>query len=575
MKLKSHLLYLYIALGLFEIGCNPVANKELSEILISKNYLVFPVDNSAKPSSIVMLHKGDSVSRLNVGLSEGKPDFYSWMNVSRFKGEKLHISIDSMAYGLDENLRLFQSDTIPGKYYAEQYRPQFHYSPKVGWVNDPNGMFFYNGTYHMFYQYNPYGQSWDNMHWGYATSHDLVHWQEHDPLIAPNSYGSAYSGSAVVDFKNTSGLQTGEDPPLLLFYTAAGAHAITPKTGASQHLVYSIDGGQNWISYQKNPIIPKFSEHQDRDPKVVWYEKGQCWIMMLFIGEQTFRILKSENAIDWEPLSDMKVASHNECPDLFQLSVENNPQEKKWVFISGAGKFWELDNAKYVVGTFDGKKFIKEQESLQMDSGIGNYSTQTFSNAPDNRRIFMGWFTRQFDSKGYTNMPSNAQFRVPWELKLFKTENGYSLHRYPVKEIDTLRGALLQKIDIWLKKGEYDAYDISRKSLDIELHMTFTEATNFTMTLADFELTYEGTTSEITAFGKTIRLRTENDHMKFRMLLDQNSLELFLNEGETAITGLINEEYLEGDTFKITCNEGELYIKDLKIYDMQSIWNTK
>jgi sucrose-6-phosphate hydrolase SacC (GH32 family) len=256
----------------------------------------------------------------------------------------------------------------PGAVYNEKYRPQFHFTPRKFWTNDPNGLVYYKGEYHMFFQHNPFGINWGNMTWGHAVSKDLIHWRQLRNAIEPDELGTIYSGSAVVDWNNTAGFQTGKERVLVAFYTSAGKHAPVRRP-YTQSIAYSNDRGRTWAKYKNNPVV----EHirgSNRDPKVIWYEPTKTWITALYLDGDDFTLLSSKNLKQWTRLHDVKLAESGECPDFFELPVDGNSENTRWVF-------WGADGT-YLLGSFDGHKFTPESGPLE--SRVGNhYAAQTYS----------------------------------------------------------------------------------------------------------------------------------------------------------------------------------------------------
>ena len=535
------------------------------QITVERDYLALPIDADGEKAPLLLLNGGDTVARLNVALAADTADFISTIPVKALRGRQLTVVNGRGLIG--------QSDTIPGTFYREQYRPAYHYSPRTGWVNDPNGLVHYNGTWHLFYQYYPHALSWDIMHWGHATSPDLVHWTERDPAIGQSTAGGAFSGGGVVDWKNTTGFQTGEHPPILLYYTAAAQHGFTPpaEKSATQRLVYSVDGGQSWQEYAGNPVIPSLTRNfEDRDPKVFWYEPGQHWVLIMFAGKGTFSIHNSKNGLDWVEVSRVTMEGQRECPDLFEVQVDGKPGQSKWVFLSGWKEFYKYKNAHYVVGDFDGQTFTPEQEAQPVDEGIGNYSTQTFSDAPEGRRIFVGWFTRQFKGAGYPGMPANGQFRVPWELELYERDGRYLLRRYPVKELEQLRRDTFSAGIQQLTFGDTLALPLPGRAVDLELTLEPSVNGAFTLDVGGMPISYDATTGQISAFGQTARVGDFSRPLRLRILLDRTSLEVFVNGGETVLSGLLEPAQMQGDVVSLAVTREVVRVRDFWMYGLRS-----
>ena len=279
--------------------------------------------------------------------------------------------------------------------YNEKYRPQFHFTPQKGWTNDPNGLVFYKGEYHLFFQHNPFGTQRGNMTWGHAISHDLVHWKQQANAIGPDVRGTIFSGSAVVDNGNTAGFQSGEEKTLVAIYTAAGGTSPESKGQSfTQCIAYSNDRGRTWIKYSGNPVVPHMVGG-NRDPKVVWHSPTKQWIMVLFVDGNTFRFLASPNLKNWTILRDITVPGAAECPDFFEMRVEGELGPTKWV--------WTAANDHYVIGAFDGKRFIPEVMTQPGHWGQNYYAVQTYSGLPDARRVQVGWM----NGGEYPDMPFN------------------------------------------------------------------------------------------------------------------------------------------------------------------------
>ena len=265
-----------------------------------------------------------------------------------------------------------------GEPYGELHRPQFHFSPRTGWTNDPNGLVFYRGQYHLFFQHNPVSVKWGNMTWGHALSEDLVHWRQVDNAICPDELGTIYSGSAVVDWHNTSGFGSGEAPPIVAIYTSAGDQ-LRPPRPFTQSIAFSADAGRTWQKYAGNPVLAHIRA-ANRDPKVIWHEPTGRWVMALYLDANDYILLGSKDLKSWQKLSDVTMPGTGECPDLFELPVDGNGADTRWVFWGAAGA--------YRVGRFDGTTFTPETESLRAESGPNGYAAQTYSDIPasDGRR---------------------------------------------------------------------------------------------------------------------------------------------------------------------------------------------
>ena len=320
--------------------------------------------------------------------------------------------------------------------YNELYRPQIHYTPAKNWVNDPNGMVYIDGTWHLFYQYNPYGNGWGNMSWGHATSTDLVHWTEQPTALVPDALGDIFSGSAVYDADNTGGFGKGA---MVAFYTAAGAHQ-------QQALAYSTDGGKTFTKYDGNPIIANTTRGDFRDPKVFWHAETKRWVMSLALGwEYGIQFWTSTDLRTWREASTFTTEVGRckrgqwECPDLLRMNY--NGQEK-WVLIVSVNPGGPVigSGTMYFVGNFDGEKFTADDLGypLWLDYGLDNYAGVTWSNTPDGRIILIGWMNNWSYSGDVPCDPWRSAFTLPRELSLVDYQGKPVLASRPVKELDKL-----------------------------------------------------------------------------------------------------------------------------------------
>src|SRR5690606_27387661 len=308
---------------------------------------------------------------------------------------------------------------------------QFHFTPEKNWHNDPNGLVYYDGEYHLFYQYNPKGNEWGYMHWGHAVSTDLVHWEHLPVALFPDENSedkencTAFSGSAIVDHKNLLNKQQGDEKTLVAFYTSQNC---------GQRIAYSTDRGRTWEKFEGNPIIPYDEKDDARDPKVLWYEPAQSYVMVIYRktseddNTKGISFYTSKNLTDWEYKN--HIYGFYECPDLVPMQVTNRPEETKWVLFDGDGS--------YIIGNFDGETFSPETAKMKSDFGKNYYATQTWSNIPeeDGRVIQIAWMR----GGNFPDMPFNGQMSFPSELSLTKFDFGYKVTRKPVSEIELLHG---------------------------------------------------------------------------------------------------------------------------------------
>lgn len=382
------------------------------KINITKKYLVFPV-NKASDNKLLSFYENDAcVYSVNIRLDSDNPDFFSYIDVSRFIGKTLSVAVNP---DVPVSFREADSIDIPD-IYKESFRPRIHFTAKNGWLNDPNGLICLNGKYHMFFQYNPSEPGWNNMHWGHAVSTDLIHWDELDIAMFPNEDEMIFSGCAI---KADSNASAENSESAILFYTTTAPFA--------QRMAYTNDGFKTISAAGKNPVIPNITK-ENRDPSVVYSDELNCYVMALYMGKGNYGLFKSEDMKSWTELQTLQIDGDRECPDAFFISDNNG---KKNVVIMGA-------NDKYIVGKFSDGKFVPSQEvrTLQHATGISRetaYAGQTFSNLPDGRIVRICWGQLPKWEHNF-----RGQMSFPLELKLEDINGTKYLSAKPIKEIETL-----------------------------------------------------------------------------------------------------------------------------------------
>ena len=442
--------------------------------------------------------------------------------------------------------------------YKEKYRPQYHFTPKTNWTNDPNGLIYYKGEYHLFFQHNPTGINWGNMTWGHAVSPDLVHWKQLPHAIHPDELGTIFSGSGVVDYNNTAGFQTGDEAVLVVFYTSAGSHA-PEKVPFTQSIAYSNDRGRSWTKYEGNPVI----EHivgSNRDPKVIWHEPTQKWVMTLFLDGNDFTFFGSTNLREWERLSDIKIPD-GECPDLFELAVDGDPDNTKWVFWGAGGK--------YYVGDFDGKNFIQDGESQRADFGANFYAAQTWSDIPDSdgRRIQIAWM----NGSNPPDMPFNQQMSFPCVLTLRTTEDGIRLHREPVAEIENIHDWTHALSDVTLNPDENLLAGLTGELFDIRAEIELNSATAVGFNIRGQDVRYDVSEKQLTFLGRSGPLAPQDGKIQLQILVDRISIEAFGNSGALSMTSYFLPDMDDAD-IGIYAEGGAATLVSLKVHELKSSW---
>src|SRR6185312_9067333 len=393
---------------------------------VAKPYLNFPVKNGAPMRRVSVQVNGKTVRAFDIELADGPPDWWAFLDATPFLGKTVMINVDKLPANSAGLSSIDQTEDVKntGDLYHESLRPQFHFTSRCGWLNDPNGLVFYQGEYHLFYQHNPYGWNWGNMHWGHAVSKDLVHWKELPVALYPDEHGAMFSGSAVVDWNNTAGFQTGAEPALVAMFTAAG----NPFT---QGIAYSNDRGRAWTKYKNNPVIGHIVA-ENRDPKVVWFAPEKKWVMALYLDRNDYALFSSHDLKSWQKLSDVNLPGDSECPNFFEVQLDGDAHNTRWVFFGA--------NGVYVVGKFDGQKFHSETQPQRLQNGNCWYASQVYSDIPpsDGRCILVPW-GRLPDGEIFRGMPFNQMMGLPVELTLHSTGSGATLAVDPVRELKSLR----------------------------------------------------------------------------------------------------------------------------------------
>ncbi|QMU31583.1 glycoside hydrolase family 32 protein [Adhaeribacter radiodurans] len=481
--------------------------------------------------------------------------------------------------------------------YTEQHRPQFHFSPPQMWMNDPNGMVYYAGEYHLFYQHYPDSTVWGPMHWGHAVSKDLVHWQNLPIALFPDSLGYIFSGSAVVDENNTAGFQKGNEKALVAIFTHHH-----PKTGKQvQSLAYSTDKGRTWIKYANNPVLPNPGISDFRDPKVSWYASAKKWIMTLAVKDRV-HFYGSTDLKSWQLLSEFgkgNIGAHGgvwECPDLFPLTVDG---QQKWVlFVSiNPGGPNGGSATQYFIGDFNGKEFKNSNPpstTLWIDQGADNYAGVTWANIPasDGRRLFMGWMSNW----DYANKVPTGNWRsattVARELTLQNTPAGIRLISVPVKELQQLRqdAKTIKAQEITSAFNLSKQYNLNTPLTELDLNFDLTKSTELIVKLSNakgeyvnlgysvpakqlfIDRTHTGNTSFEPRFAKkhVAPLSLLNGKLNLRVLVDVASMEVFANQGQLVMTDIFfpTEDFTNIEI----SSKGPAQLLESNAYTLKSIW---
>jgi sucrose-6-phosphate hydrolase SacC (GH32 family) len=446
--------------------------------------------------------------------------------------------------------------------YRELHRPQLHFSSREKWINDPNGLVYQDGVWHLFFQYNPESTVWGpNLCWGHAVSRDLMHWEQLDHALYPDEYGTMFSGSAVVDHDNTAGFGKGA---LLAFYTAAGAY-VDPKQPFTQCLAVSTDNGGQWTKYSENPIVAEI-EAGTRDPKVVWHPETRQWVMALYVDGNRYCLLRSPDAKSWTHCQELILEGVSECPDFFALTDASGAE--RWVFWGAKGV--------YLVGGFDGTHFSADTDAITCEWGPNGYAAQTWSDAPDGRRVQISWMAGGL----YPEMPFNQQMSVPVELSLVGSGSAARLVRWPVVELDALRQRSKEIERDTISAGNPLIADTQAKLLDVSFSVSRQDAKALYVTVRGQPMVFDWSAKEIrfansgthkVMSGRANIPLPDDSSLSVRLLIDRTSVEVFINGGSICgsfcflPSGYIHPLVLES-------HSGEQIIDNFKLHEMASIW---
>ncbi|MEN9918707.1 MAG: hypothetical protein RL662_1143 [Bacteroidota bacterium] len=589
---------LSMAFALFACKSNNIKVETIEDgikisLVPQKKFLLLPIEDKIKEMASVVTVDAKVVANYNLCLAQKQIDYYMPLDISQWKGKTLEIKVVGLSLDALSLKELKQSDDFEYDY-AETYRPSYHFTPPYGWMNDPNGMVYYKGQYHLFYQWNPFGSRWENMTWGHATSRDLLIWDNHNGAILPDTLGTIFSGSAVADIYNTSGLQKGEEKVLLAFYTYHKTVGDTYEQ--SQGLAYSNNAGKNWNKYAKNPIITKSGFKDFRDPKVVWHEDSQKWVMLLSV-DHYIEIYSSSNAIDWTLESDFgkNQGAHTgqwECPDLFELKVENS-NESKWVLICNInpGGVHGGSATQYFIGNFDGKTFTNQSTPSDvkwLDWGKDFYAAVTWGNAPQNRHIGIAWMSNWEYGKEVPSKYFRSAMTVPRQFTLVKTQSDYTLFNYPSSEVADLRKRS-KKIDNLIVDREcnvdnicqnttgafeivFDVANISSEVFGFKLYNNKGQFSDIYFNIPEKKIWVDRRNSGKVDFSENFSslvygpLEIKNNY-QIRILVDKASIELFEGNGQVSMTNIVfpDEAY---NRLSFYSKGGTCEIKNLTIYEL-------
>ncbi|WP_440440724.1 GH32 C-terminal domain-containing protein [Phocaeicola plebeius] len=567
-----------------------VCEQNIVSLDVTEDYLLLPIQDDAPEGKICVVKDNEQKGTLmNVRLARERVDSYVPFALSAYKGQ--HISIEIQ--GVPETALCWKELKLSGSFdmvNKESFRPVYHHTPAYGWMNDPNGMFYKDGVYHLYFQYNPYGSVWGNMHWGHSTSTDLMHWKFEGCAIVPDAWGAIFSGSCVVDHENTAGF--GKEA-VVAFYTSAKS---TPWGDIQmQSMAYSLDNGKTFTKYEGNPILTS-SEKDFRDPKVFWYAPGKHWVMILAVG-QHMEIYSSVNLKEWKKESEFGAmqGAHGgvwECPDLVEIPVEGT-REKKWVLICNLnpGGPFGGSAAQYFVGSFDGKKFVNESptQTKWMDWGKDNYATVTWNNAPDGRCIALGWMSNW----QYANNVPTRQYRsantLARDLTLYREGQELYLKSTPSSEVKKARGkkVSIPSFKVSEKHEMVNLFEEKQGAYEVEIVIQNAGASKIAFCLLNdkgekvsmyYDLNRKQFVMDRSESGKvdfskdfpavTVAPVNVDKELTLRLFVDRSSIEAFGEDGKFVMTNLVfpSQPYVK---MCFEADKNGYAVKSLNVYKLQ------
>lgn len=576
-------------------------NNTLVRVTGDSRYLLLPVQESTDDAKINVLVDGNVAETIYVRLAKSKTDYTVPFDLTPYKGHDVMLDVvipqsrGSVREAKDDACwrGIVLADTFDTAN-REKYRPAFHHTPRYGWMNDPNGMFYKDGRWHLYYQYNPYGSKWQNMTWGHSVSDDLVNWEHLPEAIRPNGLGSVFSGSCAVDHDNTAGF--GSDAVIAL-YTSAG-------TSQMQSLASSTDDGLTFNIYPSNPVLTLESEA--RDPKVFWNDSTKEWNMILAHAlDHEMLIFTSPDMKSWTLQSSFGKGLGAqggvwECPDLFELPVAGT-DEKKWVLlcnINPDGPFGG-SGTQYFVGDFDGKTFKADTDAAGnvstkwLDYGKDHYATVTWSDAPDGRRVALGWMSNWQYAADVPTMQFRSANTLPREMGLFRAPDGeVYASSAPSPELEALRGKLAAKVKKTTVGRKARSFALPSENggiceilMDIEaskaktVNVVFSNSQGEKVVMqydpAAATLSFDRTQSGITDFSEGFPAVTvtptheASGRIALRIFVDRSSMEVFGNDGEFVMTNLVFPR-TPYTALSVSTEGGNAKVENLRIYSLKS-----
>ena len=574
-------------------------NNTLVRVTEQGKYLLLPVQDAGEEATIHVLANGKEERSIVVRLATQKVDYYVPLDLTPYQGKPVVLNVVTPQGR--STVREAQQDacwkhiTISNTFDTanrEKYRPAYHHTPLYGWMNDPNGMVYKDGVWHLCYQWNPFGSKWQNMTWGHSSSRDLIHWEHHEPTLLPDGLGTIFSGSSAVDVANSAGF--GKDAVVTLYTSAA--------TSQIQSLAYSTDGGYKFSTYEGNPVLP--FESEARDPNMWWNNETKQWTLVLAHAlEHEMLIFTSPDLKQWTLQSSFGkgLGAQDgvwECPDLFELPVANT-NVKKWVLVCNINPGGPFGGSatQYFVGDFDGKTFKVDVDAAGnvptkwMDFGKDHYATVSWSDAPDGRRTVIGWMSNWQYATEVPTLQYRSANTLPREMGLFEEKGQYYVSSTPSPELTALRGDLTHQAKRVSVSNKPHNITLPRENdgiCEILMEVDARGADSLVMTFSNkakeevkliyhvykSELSFDRTRSGLVDFSQDFPAVTvaptfsSKGKVKLRLFIDRSSMELFEQDGRFAMTNLVfpTSPYT---TLSLESAGGKAKVTNLQVYSIQ------
>ena len=570
-------------------------NNTLVRVTDAGKFLILPVQESNDEAVVNVIVDGKLEKTLNVRLAKSKVDYSVPLDIEKYKGHNVVLNVvtsqnrstvrEAKEDACWNNITVSDSFDTANR---EKYRPAFHHTPLYGWMNDPNGMFYKDGVWHLCYQWNPYGSKWQNLSWGHSTSSDLIHWDhQQNAVLEPDGLGMIFSGSSAIDSENSAGF--GKDAIVAMYTSAA--------TSQIQSLASSTDDGRTFTVYPGNPVLTLESEA--RDPNMFWNPATKTWTLVLAHAlEKEMLIFTSPDMKQWTLQSSFGkgIGAQDgvwECPDLFELTVPGT-DEKKWVLLCNLNPGGPFGGSatQYFVGDFDGKTFkadTDETGKIQtkwLDFGKDHYATVSFSDAPEGRRTVIGWMSNWQYAPEVPTMQYRSANTLPREMGLFRAADGQLyVSSVPSPEVDAIRGKMVksEKTSVGTKAKNYaipeigeilmDINPMKADSIDITLSNEQGDKVVMTYCPKSEEFVFDRRNSGVVDFSQDFPAVTkaptfsDGDDLSLRIFIDRSSIEVFEKDGKFVMTNLVfpSSPYT---TLSVSAKGGSAKVSDLKVYSI-------